>query len=141
MTALPKPVILPDDEEDINGILGIDCIKNPLKLVNISPLTKVREIGSVASAQDRSKARLSALKSTPKFPKDDQGIHEEELNASSSSDKETSKREETCRLIDAVEAFNVSSLDFTSFLEGTRPELTRTILRRLMKKYSSKWRL
>ena len=50
MTDLPKYILLPDDEEDRNGIIGIDCIKNTFKLVNISPLTKVREIRSVASS-------------------------------------------------------------------------------------------
>ena len=77
MTTLSKHVLLPEYEQDRNDILVLDCIKNTFKLVNISPVTKVREIWSVSSGQARSKAQRSALKSTPKFPKDDQGIHEE----------------------------------------------------------------
>ena len=138
MTALPKHVILPDNKEDINGILRLDCIKNPFKLVNISLLIKVREIGSVASFQARPKARRSALNSTPKFPKDDQGRHEEESNVSSSSEEETSKQEDKYRLANSVEAFNIFSLDLKYFLVGTPPELTRTIRRCLTKKDSIK---
>ena len=74
-TSLFEQVLLPDDKEGRNGIIGIDCIENPLKLVNISTLTKVKEIGSVASGQAISKARRSPLKSTTKFPKHNQGTH------------------------------------------------------------------
>ena len=76
MTTPLKHFILPDNKEDRNGILGLHCTKNPFKLVNISPLKNFREIGSVASGQTRSNARRSALKSTLKFPKDNQGRHE-----------------------------------------------------------------
>ena len=42
MTDLYDHVLITDNKEDINGIIRIDCIENPFKLVNISPLTKVR---------------------------------------------------------------------------------------------------
>ena len=84
MTTLPKHFLLPEYEQDRNDILVLDCIKKTFKLVNISPVTKFREIWSVSSGQARSKARRSALKSTPNFSKDDQVIHEEESNAFSS---------------------------------------------------------
>ena len=102
MTTLPKHVILIDNKEDRNEIIGLYRIKNPFKLMNISPHTKVREIGSVASGQAISKAVRSALKTTPNFAKDNQVRHKKELNVSSYSAKETSKQEEKYLLTDSV---------------------------------------
>ena len=87
--------------------------------MNISTLTKVREIGSVTSGQARSKDRRSALESTPKFPKDNQVRHKEESNALSSSSEETENQEDKDRLYDAIEAFKASPLDLKSFLKVT----------------------
>ena len=89
MTDIPKHVLLPDDKEDRNEIIGLDRIKNTFKLLNISPQTKVRKIGSVESGQAISTAVRSALMTTPNFPKVDKCRHKEESNLSSSSYKET----------------------------------------------------
>ena len=67
----------------------MDSTKNPLKPVNIYPLTKIREIGSVASGQAISKAHRSAIKHNPKFSKYDESKEEEK------SIKYTSKAQET----------------------------------------------
>ena len=56
MTVHPKHATLPNNENKIKDIAGLESIKNPFK-VNIYPIIDIREIGYAASGQAIPKAR------------------------------------------------------------------------------------
>ena len=94
--------------------MGIESIENPFK-VKISPITDVREIGSIASGQARSKSRKFDLKSKLRFTQNEPNLPPPDKEISSlTSDELTVKSKAQNNLKEAVKAFGDSCIDITS---------------------------
>ena len=63
----PNRVKLTNHEEYQKGVAGMEAIENLLKLVNISSVSDIHEIGSLAPWQAGKKYRKSSLSVNPKF--------------------------------------------------------------------------
>ena len=72
LAVTPKHVKLPKNDKYYCGIEGLENISNPFKIVNITELIKITEIGAIAYRQAKFKIRRSNLSSNPKFTSKEQ---------------------------------------------------------------------